>query len=283
MMKVLRGLSEVASDYECFIVDLWGVMHDGVTPYAGAVHCLQQLAGRRILLLSNAPRRAASAQSMLRKMGIADDLYTAILTSGEATWLALRDRSDPWFTKLGSRVYHIGPQRDRNVMEGLGLTPVAAPSEADFVLNTGPDDDAAEPRELSAFIPELDACLLARLPMICANPDLVVFRAGLRLLCAGALAAYYSERGGDVYSFGKPYPAIYQMAMACLGASSQRVLAIGDSLQTDIAGADAAGLDSLWVLGGIHWGEIGGNADDAKSVARRRGLQPKFLMDHLGW
>jgi HAD superfamily hydrolase (TIGR01459 family) len=258
-------------------------MHDGITPYAGAVHCLQQLAGRKILLLSNAPRRAASAQAMLRKLGIADSLYTAILTSGEATWLALRDRSDPWFTRLGARVYHIGPQRDRNVMEGLGLSPVAAPSDADFVLNTGPDDDATEPRDLAAFIPELEACLSARLPMICANPDLVVIRAGVRLLCAGALAAYYAQQGGDVYSLGKPHAQIYRMALDCLGVSPGRVLAIGDSLHTDIAGAEAAGLASLWVLGGIHWQDIAGNTDHAQIAAQECGLSPTFLMDRLSW
>ncbi len=283
MIQLLRGLSEVAPFYEGFIIDLWGVMHDGVTSYPEAVRCLKQLVGKQTLLLSNAPRRAASAQSMLRNLGIADDLYSAILTSGEATWLALRDRSDPWFARLGSRVYHIGPQRDRNVMEGLGLTLVAAPAEAEFVVNTGPDDDAAEPRDLAAFIPELDACLSARLPMICANPDLVVIRAGTRLLCAGALAEYYTARGGDVRSLGKPHAQIYGMATSFLGEPPKRVLAIGDSLHTDIAGAAAAGLDSVWVLGGIHLEETGGSTDRAQTLAQDRNLSPTYLINRLIW
>jgi len=281
--QTLPGLAEIAGRYEGFIIDLWGVMHDGVAPYMDAVHCLRQLAGRRILLLSNAPRRAASAQAMLRRLGIADDLYSAILTSGEATWLALRDRADPWFARLGTRVYHLGPQRDRNVLEGLGLTRVARPCEAEFVLNTGPDDDTTDPRDLASFIPELENCLRSQLPMICANPDLVVIRAGVRLLCAGALAAFYKERGGDVFSLGKPDPAIYQMALDCLAVVPGRILAIGDSLHTDIAGAAAIGLDSVWVLGGIHREEIGGNSEYAKAIAMKYQLRPTFLLDRLVW
>jgi len=282
-MRQLQGLRDIADFYDGFIVDLWGVMHDGVTPYAEAVACLQQLAGRKILLLSNAPRRAASAQQMLRQLGIEDSLYSTILTSGEATWLALRDRSDPWFTRLGRNVYHIGPQRDRNVMEGLGLTRVDSPAEADFVLNTGPDDDNTSSNELAEFVPELEACLRARLPMICANPDLVVVRAGIRLLCAGALAAFYARWGGDVFSLGKPDQAIYRMALDLLSVSEQRVLAIGDSLQTDIAGAANAGIASLWVQGGIHWETIAGDFRRATDLASEAGLGPSFTLDRLVW
>jgi HAD superfamily hydrolase (TIGR01459 family) len=283
MTRFLRRLRDVAGEYDGFIIDLWGVMHDGVTPYAGALECLRQLAGRKILLLSNAPRRAASAQAMLRQLGIADSQYCDILTSGEATWLALRDRTDPWFARLGTRVYHLGPLRDRNVMEGLGLTVANAPREADFVINTGPDDDSTDPSDITAFMPELEACVQARLPMICANPDLVVVRAGVRLLCAGALAEAYATRGGDVFSLGKPDPAIYRMALERLGVAPAKVLAIGDSLHTDIAGATQAGLDSLWVLGGIHWDEIGGSIESAQELAKRRNLQPTFGLHRLVW
>jgi HAD superfamily hydrolase (TIGR01459 family) len=282
-MRRLHGLSEIAESYDGFIIDLWGVMHDGVAPYQGAIRCLEHLAGRKTLLLSNAPRRAASAQKMLRQLGIPDHLYSAILTSGEATWLALRDRSDPWFARLGTQVYHIGPRRDRNVIEGIKLSLVASPGEADFVLNTGPDDDAADALDLAAFMPELENCLAAKLPMICANPDLVVVRGGTRLLCAGALAQYYAEHGGDVCSLGKPYPAIYRMAMEKLGVSADRVLAIGDSLHTDIAGAAGYGLANLWIQGGIHWEAIGGDPDRALALATMAALAPDFTMDYLDW
>jgi HAD superfamily hydrolase (TIGR01459 family) len=220
---------------------------------------------------------------MLRRLGIPDHLYTDILTSGEATWLALRNRTDPWFARLGTRVYHIGPERDQNVMEALGLTCVAAPRQADFVLNTGPDDDTIDPFDLQGFVPELDACLAAGLPMICANPDLIVVRAGVRLLCAGTLAEYYSRSGGDVYALGKPHDQIYRMALDRLGVSRERVLAVGDSLHTDIAGAARAGLDSVWVLGGIHHDEVGDYAEKAEALARDGGLRPTFMIDRLVW
>ena len=283
MTQNFRGLSDIAHLYDGFIIDLWGVVHDGVTPYPGALECLQNLAGRKTLLLSNAPRRSASTQKMLRRLGIEDSLYTHILTSGEATWLALRDRTDPWFARLGTRVYHLGPQRDRNVLDGLGLTVSAASQNADFVVNTGPDDDSQDPRDLATFIPELQACLAAKLPMICANPDLVVHRAGVRILCAGALARYYEQHGGDVISLGKPDPAIYRMALATLDLPPTRVLAIGDSLHTDIAGAGQAGIDSYWVLGGIHWDTLSTDPTAAPTLAAQSGLSPKFALERLVW
>jgi len=282
-MSGFQGLSDIADSYDGFIVDLWGVVHNGVAPYPGAMACLEKLAGRPVLLLSNAPRRSASAQGMLRRMGIPDRLYTAILTSGEATWLALRDRTDPWFARLGTRVYHLGPARDRNVLDGLGLTVVPRPDQAEFVLNTGPDDDVSDPRDLATFVPELEACFQAGLKMICANPDLVVMRAGLRILCAGALAQHYQTLGGDVMYLGKPDPAIYRLALAELGLAASRVLAIGDSLHTDIAGAAGAGIDSLWVLGGIHWESLAENPSAAPHAAAEHGLSPRFTLPLLAW
>jgi len=282
-MQSLTGIAGIAGDYDGFIIDLWGVIHDGVSPYPGALACLEHLVGRKTLLLSNAPRRSASAQGMLRSMGIEDRLYAGILTSGEATWLALRDRTHPWFARLGNRVYHLGPQRDRNVMEDLNLIIVRAPDQADFVLNTGPDDAITNPRELAAFIPELEACRAFNLPMICANPDLVVVRAGVRILCAGSLAQHYKALGGDVFSLGKPDRAVYDLAIGCLGVAPNRVLAIGDSLHTDIAGAANAGIDSLWVLGGIHWEELCENPDRADEMACGAGLAPRFALPRLAW
>ncbi len=283
MIRRIAGLSEIAGGYDAFIVDLWGVVHDGVRPYPAALEALARLAARPVLLLSNAPRRAASAQGMLRRMGVADDLYTAILTSGEATWLALRDRSDPWFARLGSAVYHLGPQRDRNVLQGLGLTVVDRPDAAQFVVNTGPDDDMNDPGTLETFVPELQACLAAGLPMICANPDLVVMRDGVRILCAGSLARHYQVLGGDVMSLGKPDPAIYAIALGMLGVAAGRVLAIGDSLHTDIGGAAAAGIDSLWVLGGIHAAALAGDDGRAADEAAALGLRPVAMMDRMAW
>ena len=281
-MRLIDGLRAIAGNYDGFIVDLWGVVHDGVAPYPAALDCLDHLRGRRVLLLSNAPRRAASARRMLERMGVDDGLYTDILTSGEAAWLALRDRTDPWFARLGTRCYHLGPQRDRNVLDGLGLEVVGTPSEAEFMLNTGPDDDVADASDLSVFVPELLSCLRAGLPMICANPDLIVMRGGVRLLCAGALAEYYRHAGGDVFSLGKPDPAIYAMALGLLAVPAARVLAIGDSLHTDIAGAAGCGLDSVWVLDGIHCNETS-DQDATRKLASDRSLSPTAVIRRLAW
>ena len=283
MTRRIQGLGDIAAGYDGFIVDLWGVVHDGVRPYPAALDALRHLDGRPVLLLSNAPRRAASAQAMLRRMGVADGLYTGILTSGEATWLALRDRTDPWFARLGRRAYHLGPQRDRNVLVGLDLIVVARPAEAEFLVNTGPDDGVADPGALDAFVPELDACLDAGLPMICANPDLVVMRDGVRILCAGSLARYYQGRGGEVVSLGKPDPAIYVRALEMLAVPAARVLAIGDSLHTDIGGAAGAAIDSLWVLGGIHAAALAGDDAAASAEAAAQGLRPKAMIERLTW
>ncbi len=272
-----------AAQYDGFILDLWGVIHDGIAPFPAALECLRRLAGRPVLLLSNAPRRADSVRATLRALGIPDNLYSHILTSGEATWQALRDRADPWFAALGTRAYHLGPVRDRGVMEGAGLTIAQTPDAADFVVNTGPDD-ARDNAGLGAFTEELQACLSAGLKMICANPDLEIVRGGHRILCAGTFAAWYEARGGNVRWIGKPDPAIYATALAMLSLPPRRVLAVGDSLRTDIAGAAAAGIDSVWVLGGIHAEEIGNDPRRAAAAAAAAAaLAPTAILGAFTW
>ena len=283
-MEFLSGFGPLAARYDGFVVDLWGVVHDGVTPLPGAVDCLRRLreAGKPVVLLSNAPRRAAAARAAMRAMGIPDGLYAELLTSGEATHRALRDRTDSWFAALGRRVFHLGPERDRNVMEGLDLVPVGSPAAAEFVLNTGPDDHR-ENQALADFADTLRDCRRHALPMICANPDLEVIRGGRRVICAGALAAGYAELGGEVRSLGKPDPAIYAPVLTALGRPKPRCLAVGDALRTDIAGAKAAGIDSCWVLGGIHGEAPGGSAEEAREEARLAGLSPVACIAGFAW
>jgi HAD superfamily hydrolase (TIGR01459 family) len=224
---------------------------------------------------------------MMRRMGIDDSLYTGILTSGEAVRRALRDPPDLWWTELGVRVFHLGPDRDKPVLEGLPLTTVATPAEADFVLNTGPDDQR-NPSDMAEFEPILQACARHRLKMICANPDLEVIRGGIRVLCAGALAVRYSELGGDVRSLGKPDPAIYQPVLEQLGLPPHEVLAVGDSLRTDIAGAVGVDLAACWVLDGIHGAGLksaDGTFDTAVAevAARQAGVMPIATLPRFVW
>ncbi len=283
-MRQLNGFGEIAASYDGFILDLWGVIHDGVTPYPGAIETLGRLRdmGKPAVLLSNAPRRGAMAQMALRSMGVDDELYTGIMTSGEATHRALAQRSNPWFAELGHRVFHLGPERDRNVIEGLDLVRVETPAEAEFVVNTGPDD-LAGPSEVEDHEAVLQACRSAGLPMICSNPDLEVIRGGVRVICAGALTLRYEAIGGVAYWLGKPDPAIYAPVLEMLDVPQGRVLAVGDSLRTDIAGAAAAGIDSCWVLGGIHGEELGHDNTKIAAAAQEAGLSPQAWVPTFAW
>ncbi len=283
-MRHLSGFAALSEEFDGFIIDLWGVIHDGVNALPGAAACLARLrdAGKPTVMLSNAPRRSAALRSGMRRMGIDDALYGEIMSSGEAVHLALRDRPNAWWSSLGDRVFHLGPERDRNVLAGLDLDFQDTPDTADFVLNTGPDDHR-NPTDLTEFEPVLRDCLRAGLKMVCANPDLEVIRGGVRVLCAGSLARVYANWGGDVRSLGKPDPTIYDPAMKMLGVPSHRVLAVGDSLRTDIAGAAAAGLASCWVLGGLHGEEFGDDRRSIDAAARDAGLSPIASIPHFRW
>lgn len=283
-MRHLAGFAPLAQSYDGFIVDLWGVVHDGIAPYGGAVDCLLRLraAGKRVVLLSNAPRRIRLVQAGLRAMGLPDDGYDAIMTSGEATRTALLERTDPWFAALGRHVLHVGPQQDRDLFEGLDLDIVADPDDADFLLNTGPDDDSGNSGP-EPYLPALRRCAERGLPMLCANPDLEIVRGGRRIICAGLLSRFYEQYGGQVRSIGKPYPEVYDIVCPMLGVARPRILAVGDALATDIAGARAAGLDACWVLGGIHAEMIGNDQALAEAQAAGAGLAPIATVPLFAW
>jgi HAD superfamily hydrolase (TIGR01459 family) len=276
----MNGLRDLAPRYDGYIIDIWGVLHDGVKPYPGVIDCLDRLRalGKRVVLLSNAPRRAAEIARTLGRMGIGSELYDGIMSSGEAVHLALRDRTDPDFADLGDRLYHLGPPRDRGIFHDLPLTEVEAPHLATFLLNTGPDDmrgwDDPEP-----YLPTLDASLAVALPMVCANPDLEVVLDGRRIICAGLLAQYYAGKGGRVVYRGKPDPAIYGPTLALLGTPKSRTLAIGDSLSTDMAGAKAAEIDACWMLSGLHPLRL----EVAPHEAARAGVAPVAILPSLNW
>ena len=283
-MKHIEQFGPLAALYDGFILDLWGVIHDGVRPYPGAPECLAALrqASKRVVLLTNAPRRAESIREQLRGMGLGDELYDGVMSSGEATYLMLRDRPDPWFASLGPKLYHLGPERDRNVVAGLGYQVQDTPSGADFMLNTGPDDHV-NPTDPTIYDPELAIAAAEGQKMICANPDLEVIRGGVRVVCAGTLAVRYKALGGDICNLGKPDPAIYRPVLDMLGPIERsRVLAVGDALRTDIAGAAAASVDSCWVLGGLHGAHRTGPAE-IKAEARLAGLSPIAAIPHFKW
>ena len=297
---ILPGIAELAESYDAYIVDLWGVVHNGHAPLPGVVDALYRLRDRGavVCLLSNAPRRAQTVVARLRDIGIPDDAYDAIVTSGEATHQALAERPDTFHQTLGRHCFHIGPSRDRDLYEGLDITIVADADQASFVLNSGID----QPDEtLADYESHLTAALNRDLPMICANPDLVVMIGDLRSLCAGTFAMWYEERGGRVAYHGKPHRPVYQRCLdlirACQSnggsdadARQPRVLAVGDSVRTDIAGARLAGLDSLLVTGaGIHTDALACDASGWPSQDALRALlsdypvAPNYVAPYLNW
>jgi HAD superfamily hydrolase (TIGR01459 family) len=267
-VHLIAGLRELAPRYDGFILDLWGVIHDGVAPIPGAIDCLRSLIdrGKRIVLLSNAPRRADDVVRRITEVGVPSGLYHHVMSSGEEAWQHLKRRDDPFYAALGRQCLHIGSERDLEIREGLDLEYVDGAEEGQFILNTGP---AGWEDRIEDYEPLLRKAISLDLPMVCANPDLVVMRGTTLHLCAGALAKWYEEAGGRVRWHGKPFRSVYDSCLRLLDvADRSRILAVGDSLRTDIAGAAGAGIDSLLIAGGIHAEEFGTTGERLPDLGR---------------
>ena len=252
----ISGLSEIADRYDAILCDIWGVVHNGVASFPPASDALVSFRrrGGAVVLISNAPRPSSPIRRQVLKLGVPPEAFDAIVTSGDVT-IGLMER------ETGVRVLHIGPERDLSlfdaVAEATGVRRKLVPlEEAEYALCTGlRNDDVETPDD---YEPELRALAIRGMPMICANPDIVIHRGETLVYCAGALARRYEELGGSVVYAGKPYAPIYDRALAVAEGvrggpiEKRRVLAIGDGMKTDIAGATRAGLDALFVTGGIH-------------------------------
>jgi len=288
--KILPGLADIADHYDAFILDLWGVVHNGHEPYAGAQDCMAKLRadGRQILLLSNAPRTGDHVIEFLKRMGVERSEYDHILTSGDMTRQVLKNREHPFLVGAGNKFYQIGSIRDKGLDDNLGYNRVENPADADFLLCTGLVDDERETPDTYRNV--LDISLEKKLPMFCANPDLIVMRGPKTVYCAGSVAALYEEMGGPVDFFGKPYAEAYRQSMAALGvADSRKVLAVGDSMRTDIKGANTTNMDCVLVGGGIHaddWGLEPGQTpavDQIEAVSAEHGFKPTYVVAHMTW
>ena len=287
-MDILDGIAPVADQYDGFVLDLWGVVHDGKRPYPGVPGALAELKkrGKRVAFLTNAPRRSWAVGRLLDSMGLDRALYDGIMSSGEIAWRLMKRRDHPFFAGLrGRRAFHIGPERDLSVAEEGAADLVADPADADFVLNTGPDPERGSV-DAERYRPALEAAFARRLPMLCVNPDRHVMVGAERLICAGALADIYLALGGAVLEVGKPDPAVYDPVLELLGLSARRrVLAIGDTPHTDLAGAQAAGLDALWALTGLAAFAHGDSpaAERLREVALSEGVDPVAAVRGLRW
>ena len=279
------GMAAAADRYDAFILDVWGVLHDGVTLYPGVVDTLERLtaAGKPFVMLTNAPRRSSAVAEAMISMGMPEKYCQKILSSGEATFLDLRERSDPFYASVGNRFLHIGPERDRNLFDGLDWDEAPQVGDCDLVVNTGPWEDG---ETVADYEDLLQQGAEMALPMICANPDLVVIRGGREIICAGSLALRYEEIGGSVRWLGKPKAEIYEYCFRELADFDKpRIAAVGDSFRTDLAGAANAGVAPIFVAAGIHAGELGGWPPDrlaldglaAKWRARPAAAIPAFV------
>jgi HAD superfamily hydrolase (TIGR01459 family) len=277
-VRPVAGLAAIINDFDGVLLDQWGVLHDGVKAFPGALDALHGLRGlgKRIVLLSNSARRTESNRVTLRGTGIVDSLYDDVVTSGEATFAALEARNVAPFDTLGRRAYPLGKPHTVQLVEGLPYEIERDVGRADFLLL----GTAESPEKSVADYEEILRQAKARsLIAVCANPDRVAVQAGETLMAPGAIAGRYEELGGQVAYIGKPHAPIYREALARLGVSDpSRVLAVGDSLEHDIAGGRAAGCATLWLRGGIHAAE----RDDA-ALYERFGVQPDFVAERLAW
>ena len=283
--KLAAGLSQLAAGYDALLCDVWGVIHNGRESFPVACAALARFRAERgpVILISNSPRPCGPVIEQLDGLGVPRAAWSHIVTSGDATRLLLRDRAP-------GPAWLIGPERDASLYEGLAVE-TSDLEHARFISVTGPfDDENDEPADYrDRFVVGVERGL----EMICANPDIVVQRGDKLIYCGGALAQLYESLGGRVTMAGKPYPAIYELSLTLANGAlggpvdPSRVLCIGDGLPTDVRGANARGLDVLFVASGIHGAEtIGPNGLNAPAVAdllHQAGLTATYAIADLVW
>ncbi|HEV7324311.1 MAG TPA: TIGR01459 family HAD-type hydrolase [Bosea sp. (in: a-proteobacteria)] len=280
--RVLSGVSAVIDQYELCLCDIWGVVHNGIRPFAAACDALARMraGGVTVVLVSNAPRPRSEIAIQLGKLGVPGDAFDAIVTSGDVARDLIAHRA-------GQPLYHLGPPRDLPLMAGLDA-PRVGPAEAHYVVCTGLFDDETETAE--SYAEQLADFARRGLTLICANPDLVVDRGGRIVPCAGSLAVAYEKLGGEAIYAGKPHAPIYDLAIRTgqelrgETVAKQRILAIGDAIRTDIAGAAQYGLASLMCVAGIHAEEMSGlSEEELQAWFGRQSHRPGYAMPHLAW
>jgi len=275
--RIIDSLSEISDAYDAILCDLWGCYHNGVDLYPAAVAACRAFRerGGLVVLLTNAPRPAASVERMIvGRMGAPRDSWDAIVSSGGACQSALAERT------FGERVHYVGPARDLHMLR----------EEADLILLTGLRDDMTETP--ADYTREIARWVGRGLPMLCANPDIMVDRGDLRLWCAGAIARDFEATGGRVIWYGKPHAPVYRRCRAVLRelagreVADARILAIGDGIATDVAGGIAAGFDTVFVTGGLSGDAFGADVERPEQALldaflADKGLAPGYAIGRL--
>jgi HAD superfamily hydrolase (TIGR01459 family) len=282
---MIPHFSALAPGYDVLLCDVWGVVHNGVVAFPHACDALMRARARgaSVVFITNAPRPSEVVARQLDKLHVPRETYDAIVSSGDVTRSVVQARP-------GQSLFHLGPERDHEIFTGLNVH--FAPLEsADYVVCSGLDDDDNDTPE--DYRGRLATMLKRRLFMVCGNPDVVVERGSRLVYCAGSIADLYATMGGEVLYAGKPYRPIYDMALAKAQAASgrkvapARVLAIGDSVRTDLKGARTIGVDFLFVTSGIHAEELGGrerpDSNALSGVFAAAGEMPKAVMRQFTW
>ena len=284
MAKRLDGLRGAQSTHAGLLCDVWGVLHNGETVYAEAAEALANFraGGGHVVMITNSPRRSQGVLQQFETLGVSNDVFDAVVTSGDATRDLINQVEGPLF--------HLGPERDSPLFADLDVNLTTA-QDASAIICTGLfSDEVEKPDDYRELLSELAT---RRLPFICANPDIVVERGDRMIWCAGALARLYEQLGGAVSMAGKPHPPIYELAYRKMKAIAGRpidksnLLAIGDGLPTDIAGGEKFGSDVLYISGGIHAAEYGGadapNEAKLQEFLKVNGAAPDLWMPRLIW
>jgi HAD superfamily hydrolase (TIGR01459 family) len=279
-VRSFRDLAELTGPFKAVVVDVWGVLHDGSTPYPGAVEGLRELkkSGRQVLLVSNTPSSEAVLARELADLGISPELYDGLASSGEMTREAIVGQEEP-----GRRVWRIGPRDRAGLLDGLGFRLADRPERADFLLVTGLDDQRPDPKNYADI---WDEAIARGLPLYCANPDLGYAAAdGSLIPCAGSIARLYEERGGVVHCFGKPSLGIYERALSKLpGLHKSETAAVGDGPATDLRGARAFDLYAVLLAGGVAALQAGSTDPDAiLALCQKEGVMPDALLERFVW
>ncbi len=260
-------LAPLAARYDGFLLDQFGVLHDGRMLFAGVAAALERLKamGRPVVILSNSGKRSAVNEARLAELGLAREFYAGLVSSGEVAWQGFREGRSAPFSELGRACLFFSRGGDRSAVEGLDLELLEGPASADFVFLSGLDPHPAAAERCRALLSE---ARLLGLPLLCSNPDLTAIESDGLASAPGRFARDYAEAGGQVHWVGKPAPLIYRAALRRLGLPPARVLAVGDSLDHDIAGAVGVGLEAALVTGGIHRGDFAEAVDPAAQQRR---------------
>jgi HAD superfamily hydrolase (TIGR01459 family) len=282
----IPGLHAIADRFDHVLLDQWGTLHAGKAVFPAARECVARLheAGKRVLALSNSGKRAAANAERLAALGLPIEAYDGILTSGEVAWIGLRARTREPFAGLGSGCFLITRGDDHSIIDGLHLMIASTVEVADFILLSGLDDAAAEPEHWRQLLTRAAA---RGIPMLCTNPDLVMFGARGLIPAPGALARFYETLGGHVRFVGKPHAPIFAAALEQLGnPDPHRVLMVGDSVDHDIAGARGAGMLTVLLSSGVHRDVFAPASDPSQAMRTLAGSEartPHWMMKQLAW